>query len=130
MSFDTPPPPPPSFDGGAPNGNVNDRNLAVIAHLGTLANFIVGVGWLVPLVLMLTKGAQSPLVRRNAVESLNFQITMIISAVIGGVLILVLVGIFVLIAVGIASFVLPIVAAVKVSNGEEYRYPFTFRFVS
>lgn len=123
------PPPPPAYNGDGQPARSNERNLAVLAHLGTLANYIVGIGWLVPLVLMLTTGADSAVVRRNAVESLNFQITMIIGAVIGGVLVLVLVGIVILIGIAIAAFVLPIVAAVKVSNGEEYRYPFTVRFI-
>ncbi|MGH3906325.1 MAG: DUF4870 domain-containing protein [Pseudonocardiaceae bacterium] len=41
-----------------------------------------------------------------------------------------IIGIPILITIGIAWIVLTIVAAVKASNGEEYRYPLTIRFVS
>ena len=35
-----------------------------------------------------------------------------------------------LIAVGLAAIIMPIIASVKVSNGEDYRYPLTIRMVS
>jgi uncharacterized Tic20 family protein len=68
------PPPPPNVNGD----NKGDNNFAVIAHLGTLINLITGLGFIVPLVIMLTKGRDSQVVRTNAVESLNFQISIII----------------------------------------------------
>lgn len=127
MSY-TPPPPP---DGNRDTSG--DANIAVIAHIGTLINLITGLGFIVPLVIMLTKGRDSQLVRANAVESLNFQISIIIYALVSALLtvtvILAIIGIPLLIALFILALILPIVAAVKTSNGESYRYPITLRLV-
>ncbi|MGA1248068.1 MAG: DUF4870 domain-containing protein [Candidatus Nanopelagicales bacterium] len=127
MSY-TPPPPPAGNQGGS-----NDTNIAVIAHLGTLINLISGLGFIVPLVILLTKGRDSQLVRANAAESLNFQISMIIYALVGGILtvtfIFAIVGIPILIVIVFLIFILPIVAAVRTSNGQSYRYPATLRLI-
>ena len=123
MSY-TPPPPP------AGNRDTSgDGNFAVIAHLGTLINLITGLGFIVPLVIMLTKGRESQLVRANAVESLNFQISIIIYAIVSVFLAIILIGFVLLFVVALLAFILPIVAAVKTSNGEAYRYPITLRLV-
>jgi uncharacterized Tic20 family protein len=123
MSY-TPPPPPAGNQGGS-----NDTNIAVIAHLGTLINLISGLGFIVPLVILLTKGRDSQFVRANAAESLNFQISMIIYAIISAILALLVIGFVLLIVLAILAIILPIVAAVKTSNGESYRYPLTMRLV-
>lgn len=123
MSYTPPPPPAGNRDSSG------DSNFAVIAHLGTLINLISGLGFIVPLVIMLTKGRDSQFVRANAVESLNFQISLIIYALVSAVLALVLIGFVLLLVVAILAFILPIVAAVKTSNGEAYRYPITLRLV-
>jgi len=91
---------------------------------------LVGLSFLGPLIVMVTQGNKSAWVRRQAVESLNFQLSMLIYAVVSAVLILVLIGIFLLIAVGLAALIMPIIASVKVSNGEDYRYPLTIRMVN
>lgn len=123
MSYTPPPPPAGNRDSSG------DGNFAVIAHLGTLINLITGLGFVVPLVIMLTKGRDSQFVRANAVESLNFQISIIIYAIVSAILALVLIGFVLLLVIALLAFILPIVAAVKTSNGESYRYPITLRLV-
>lgn len=133
MSDFAPPPPPPSdYRGPEALDDAAARNWAVLAHaLGLITSiFVAGLNWVAPLVIMLTKGKQSAFVREHARESLNFQISLIIYAAISAILILLVVGIFLLIAVLIWAIVAPIIAAVKASNGEEYRYKMIFRFVS
>lgn len=110
-----------------------DRLLAGAAHWGALLAGFVSSGflaWLVPLLIMIVKGPSSPFVRRQAVESLNFQITMVIWAVVAGLLLFVLVGFLLLPLVALWWLVFTIIGAVKANNGEDYRYPLTFRFVS
>ena len=68
-------------------------------------------------------------VRAHAVESLNFNLTWLLYAVIGVVLAFLLIGIPILIALGIAYLVLVIIASVRANNGEFFRYPLTIRFV-
>ncbi len=66
----------------------------------------------------------------NAKESLNFQLTVIIAAVISSILIVVIIGIFLLWTLAILNLVLVIVATVKASeNNKIYRYPFNLRLI-
>ena len=88
------------------------------------------MAFLVPLVIMLTKGKESPFVRRHAVESLNFQISVLIYAAVSAVLVLVLIGIALLLALAVFYVVVVVLATVKAANGQEYRYPLTLRLVS
>lgn len=107
-----------------------ERTWALIAHVGTLVAAWFAMGFLCPLVIMLTKGNESAFVRRHAVESLNFQISLLIYAVVSGVLVLLLIGIAMLIALGIFALVVIVLATMAASNGREYRYPLTMRLVS
>lgn len=133
MSDFAPPPPPPS-DYMQPE-SLDDsaaRNWAVLAHALGLVTTIFGFGlnWIAPLVIMLTKGKQSGFVREHARESLNFQISLLIYGLISAVLVLLIVGLFLLAALLIWAIVAPIIASVRASNGEIYRYKMIFRFVS
>jgi len=75
-------------------------------------------------------GPRSAYVRAHAVESLNFNLTWLLYAIIGVALAFLLIGIPILIALGIAYLVLVIIASVRANNGEFFRYPLTIRFVS
>jgi uncharacterized Tic20 family protein len=114
-----------------PNGLTPDEmTWGGAAHWSALiASLIGGLAFLGPLLVMLIKGNQSPYVRAQAVESLNFQLTVLIFAVVSFVLIFVLIGILLLLAVGIWWLVMTIVGSVKSSQGELYRYPLTIRMV-
>ena len=113
-----------------------DRNWASASHWGTLVAAWLAMGFLAPLLIMLTVGNQSPFVRRHAVESLNFQISLLIygAAAILFSLITFGLGLIIVLPLGlvalVAIIVLLIQASIRASNGEEYRYPLTLRFVS
>jgi uncharacterized Tic20 family protein len=116
---------------GAPYGPTSDeRTWALVAHIGTLVAAWFAMGFLCPLIVMLTKGNESAFVRRHSVESLNFQISLLIYLVVSGILVLLVVGIFMLIALGIFALVVIIQATMAASNGREYRYPLCIRLVS
>ena len=101
------------------------------AHWSALvASVLGGLAFLGPLIVMLVKGNTSPYVRRQAVESLNFQLSMLIYGIISFVLIFVLVGFILLPIVGLAWLVFTIIGSVRAARGEEYRYPLTIRMVS
>jgi uncharacterized Tic20 family protein len=107
-----------------------ERNWAMAAHLssilGVWAFFLGAIG---PLVVLLAKGDRSPFIRSQAVEALNFNISVLIYSVVGWVLVLVLIGIPLLGALFVFWLVFTLVATVKVSNGQPYRYPLTIRLV-
>jgi len=100
------------------------------AHWSALVASVVGLAFLGPLIVMLTKGNESAYVRRQSVESLNFQLSMLIYGVVSAVLMLVLIGFLLILVVGILWLVFTVIASVKASNGEEYHYPLTIRMVS
>jgi uncharacterized Tic20 family protein len=106
------------------------RNWAMGAHLSGLTGLFIPFGNAIgPLVVWLIKRDESALVDREGKEALNFQISMTIYAMISALMIFVLIGILLLPVVGILDVVFTIVAAVKTSNGEQYRYPLTIRFL-
>ena len=107
-----------------------ERNWALAAHIGTLVAAWFAMGFLAPLAVLLLKGNSSPFVRRHAVESLNFQLTLLVYLVVSVILVFVLVGVLLLIALGVFALVAVILATVAASNGRDYRYPVTIRLVS
>lgn len=109
-----------------------ERNWGMLSHLLALVGyFVIPFGNVAaPLIIYLMKKDESPFVADQARESLNFQISVCIYALISGVLVLVLIGILLLAAVGLAGIILTIIASVKAANGEAYRYPLTIRLIS
>jgi uncharacterized Tic20 family protein len=113
---------------------------ATAAHWSALVAAFVALAFLGPLVVLLAKGNESPWVRRNAVESLNFQLSMLIYGFAGTLVAIVLavltlgLGLLLIIplALAFAAFwlVMTIIGAMKAGNGEDYRYPLTIRMVS
>ena len=63
-------------------------------------------------------------------ESLNFQISVLIYLVISVLLAFVLVGFLLLAALGVLYLVTVILGTVRAANGQEFRYPMTLRLVS
>ena len=107
-----------------PNGN--DKIWSILSHLSAL----LGVGFILPLVVYLAMRKESEYVAANAREALNFHISVFIYGICCIPLVLIIIGIPLLIGLVIASFVLAIIAAVRASDGECYRYPFTIRLVT
>ncbi|MFK3649103.1 DUF4870 domain-containing protein [Lysobacter enzymogenes] len=108
----------------------DEKTWGMLAHLSTLVGLIVPFGTILgPLVVWLIKKDTMPFVADQGKEALNFNITVIIAMIIGGILTLVLIGVLVMIVVGIAWLVLTIMAALAANKGETYRYPFTLRLV-
>ena len=109
-----------------PSEQTNDRLWIILCHLSVF----IGAGLILPLVvyLVVKKEYDSPIIP-HAKEALNFHISLLIYAAVGTILLVVVVGIAVLFLVGLAAIVLPIVAALKASNDQLYRYPLTIRFV-
>jgi len=108
------------------------KNWCVLCHASALAGlFFHFFGHLLgPLVVWLIKRADSPEIDAAGKESLNFQISMLIYDIIAFILCFVLIGIPILIALWILNTVFVIIASVKTSQGEFYRYPLTIRLIS
>jgi uncharacterized protein len=136
MSQQVPPPPPSAGPPGAgpppqpPLSPDQERLWAMLAHLLAFVAAYIALGFIAPLTVLLVFGPRSAYVRAHAVESLNFNLSWLIYAVVAVILAFVVIGIPILIALGIAYVILVIVASVRANNGQLYRYPLTIRFVS
>jgi uncharacterized protein len=107
-----------------------EKNWAMACHLAAFAGWVIPLGWILgPLTVWLIKRNQFWLVDEQGKEALNFQISLMIYGIIAGILCLILIGFLLLIALAVLQIVLVIIAAIKVSNGEHYRYPLTIRFI-
>jgi uncharacterized Tic20 family protein len=91
----------------------------MLAHIGAVV-----LGFLAPLIVLLVQGDKSPFTRANAVESLNFQISLLI---VGIPLAIVTCGIGAVIFV--VGIVFEIIGGIQANNGELYRYPVNIRLV-
>ena len=103
----------------------NDKIWSMLSHLSVL----FGLSLILPLVVYLAMRKESAYVAENAKEALNFHISLLIYVICCVPLIFVLIGIPLMIVIGLGSLVLGIIAAVKASNNECYRYPLTLRLV-
>lgn len=102
----------------------DDRNLAMLAHLLGIVSGFVGA-----LIIWLVKKDQSAFVDEQGKEALNFQITVMIGFVGSWILMFVLIGMLLMPLLLIANLVFCILAAVAVSKGEHYKYPFAIRLL-
>jgi uncharacterized protein len=100
----------------------DERTLAILCHILTLFFWL-----LPPLIIYLIKKDESAYVASHAKESLNFQITLSIAAII---LVVTIVGILLLWVLGLIALVLVIVATVKAADSKLYKYPLTWRLIS
>jgi uncharacterized Tic20 family protein len=102
----------------------DDRNMAMLCHL--LAIF---TGFLGPLIIWLIKKEDAPYVDDQGKEALNFQLTVLIAMVASGVLSILCIGIVLAIVVWVVDIIFCIMASIKASRGEAYRYPVSIRFI-
>ncbi len=99
------------------------------AHWSSFVAAAVALSFLGPLIVMLTKGNESPWVRRNAVESLNFQLSILLYLIVSAVLIIAVIGFVLLPIVGLTWLICTIIASIRAARGEEYHYPVTIRLI-
>ena len=121
---------------GPPLSASEEHTWGMLAHIGVLVAAWFAMGFLCPLIIWLVFRFRSDFVRRHAIESLNFQISLLIYTAIAVVLILITFGLGVLIIVpliligAVAALVFIVLATMAASSGRDYRYPLTIRLVS
>jgi len=115
----------------------DERTWAMLCHIGAFSGVVIPLGsFIVPLVIWLVKKEESSFVDDQGKESLNFQISIAIYAVIlivmGLILSLIVIGIFLLfllVPLGLFWIIMIIIAGIKANEGEKYRYPVTIRLI-
>lgn len=119
---------------GAPSADA--RKWAMICHLAALVGVLGnGIGFLLgALIAWLIKKDDDPFIDEQGKEAVNFQLTMLLAAIVSAVLILINVDavlplIIALMIIALMMIILPIIAGIKANDGEHYRYPLTIRFI-
>lgn len=107
-----------------------DKQLLVLTHLSQLLDYVTGFGgFIVPLILWLINKDRVIGMDEHGKSILNFQLSLFIYALLCIPAILLLgLGIIGLIVLCVLALVLPIVNAVKVSNGEAPNYYISIAF--
>lgn len=108
----------------------DQRTYGMLCHLIALAGYLIPFGNIIgPLIVWLIKKEGSPFVDEQGKESLNFQISITIYAIVAGILTMVVIGIPLLIAVGIFALVEIIIASIAANDGRSHKYPLNIRFI-
>ncbi len=109
--------------------SVSDKDMVVLAHLSALLGFIfplLAIGG--PLAVYLFS-SEKPTVQTHAKAALNFNITFTIAAFIAALSMFVVIGFLLLPIVGIVWLVAIVLASIKASEGQLYKYPLTIEFI-
>ena len=118
--------------GDQPRTGGSGSNLAMVAHLGGILTYFFA-GWVASLVVLLVERDRPHGAREEARVALNFQLTLLIAMVVGKIInslpLVGIIGWILMLAVGIVGLVLSILAAITVSRGASYRYPFSLELV-
>lgn len=107
------------------------KNWAMFLHLSVFAGYVVPLaGWLAPVVIWQIQKDKMPELDAHGKMVLNFLISMLLYAVVSGLLTLVLIGIPLLIALSVIGVVYPIIGGIKANSGELWSYPGMIQFIS
>lgn len=99
-----------------------DKMWAMFAHLSGL----IGLSCFGPLIIWIVKKDSSSFIDDQAKEALNFQLSVLISAIVLGAT---CVGLALLPVVAVGGIVYAIIGGMAANRGEAYRYPYTFRMI-
>lgn len=118
-------------------GEKDIRMWNMLCHLSALSGLIVPFGNILgPLLIWQIKKNEIPSVEKHGKAALNFQITVLIAAVVGVVVAFALsffcVGwlLFpVVMLIGLAGLIFAVIAGIKANDGQEYEYPYSLKLI-
>jgi len=103
----------------------------MLSHLSAFVGLVIPFfgALLAPLIIWLAWRDRSPFVGEQAKEALNFNISVAIGWLVCGLLTVVFIGFLLGIGLFFAWLALTILAAIRASEGVQYRYPLNLRLV-
>ena len=109
----------------------DERTWGMLSHLSAFVGLVIPFfgAILAPLIIWLAWRDRSPFVGEQAKEALNFNISVAIGWLVCGLLTVVFIGILLGIGLFFAWLALTILAAIRASEGVQYRYPLNLRLV-
>lgn len=113
-----------------PTPSQEARQWAMFCHFAAFLGMVFPFGNLLgPLIVWQIKKDLDPFVDAQGKEALNFQISVSLAAILCFILMVVVIGFPLLVLLGVAALVLTIIAGIKANEGQDYRYPFSWRLV-
>jgi uncharacterized protein len=107
-----------------------ERNWAMLCHLSAFACFFFPFGGIIgPLICWLSKRDESAWVRINGRNSINFQLSILLYMILIFPICFILIGIPFMIMLATLRVICIIIASVKASKGELFRYPLVIPFI-
>lgn len=107
-----------------------ERNWSMLCHLSAFAGFFFPFGGILgPLICWLSKRDESSWVNLNGKAALNFQLSMLLYIVLTIPLCFIIIGIPIIMMLGTLKVICTIIASVKASKGEMFRYPLVIPFI-
>ena len=108
-----------------------NKQLLVLTHLSQLLDLVTLVGgFLVPLIIWQTNKDKVYHMNEHGKAILNFRMSMLIYLALCVPMVLFFgLGLLGFLIIGALYFILPILNAIKASNGEEPSYPFSLRII-
>ncbi|MCK4873797.1 MAG: DUF4870 domain-containing protein [Phycisphaerales bacterium] len=103
-----------------------ERQWGVFVHLSGLMTIFTIFCLLIPLVIWLAKRGESPYLDDHGKEAVNFQLSILLYTVVGGILTC---GILAIVCL-VLNIIFAIKASIAANRGEFYRYPICIRFLS
>jgi len=107
-----------------------ERNWAMLCHLSAFAGFFFPFGAIIgPLICWLSRRDESSWVNVNGRNSMNFQLSILLYIVLAIPLCFIVIGIPIIIGLLTLKVICIIIASIKASKGENFRYPLVIPFV-
>ena len=107
-----------------------ERTWAMLCHLSALAGFFFPFGGILgPLICWLSRRDESAWVNVNGRNSLNFQLSMLLYITLALPLIFIIIGIPIIALLATLKIICLIIASIKASKGELFRYPLLIPFI-
>ena len=108
----------------------SERNWAMLCHLSALAGFFFPFGSILgPLICWLSKRYESVWLNVNGKSSLNFQLSVLLYIVLAIPLCFIIIGIPIIMLLATFKIICIIIASIKASKGELFRYPLVIPFI-
>ena len=107
------------------------RRWATLLHVSGLVGFLLSpLGVILPLVICGTLRGRDADIDLQGRLALNFQLSMLLYLIMGGLLLLLVSGLVIIVFVVAAELYCTITAAVRANRGEVYDYPLSLRFIA
>ena len=109
-----------------------DNKWAALFHLCVFLNFLVPIflsGIIILIVIKALKNDFTEYMTEQWKEAINFNLTMLIFFILFMLLCLIVIGVPLLIILGLYCLIMPVIAAIKALDGQDFKYPYIIRII-